>query len=909
MADTSKSQPIPFPFGGIDYFDAYSDGNPLGDGSSLPVTQGCLNVRGVDMTTSRRRGSGRSGLTKYLPFTPGAASPIQELAAFISSRPDPSVSSGQLALNAFDANTGAKGFDIFDSKMQSYKADRSLPSTIQFFQICWDVTTPAGNFYQVGIDSAAAQFFLQKVSSSGVIQWQIHFGSTAGTPNIPLGICVAFTIAVAVAVKSSNGFYEVWYFKTADGTAVDAVNPILSSNPSPPAGTGACGTITQSYNSIAFVGNNTTSRFAICETAGLRIVNPGTLSTVTTVAVAAGTLLQSWRVISDTSLASSNNVFYWAVQINSGGILNYVYSIPITGGSANTITHQSGISATLGNGADVAYNPAPADAPSTPVVWVVFSTTSSGTAGLYRMSPALNTIASQVNPFGNTSVATVILATPAGGLLMFQQSNSPGNRLTCFEMIAGTPLVATQINVFWQDNTTGWPAAGTLMPIYASVNFTVSPASPAAFYNAYTYLSVSGGNVYEFTSDSAWQVSNSGPLSSTAAVIFSAQQGNFLYFADGVSELYYDGLQDKILAWTASAGSLPVDNNNNTPRLICLWRNRIVLAGLPNDSSNWFMSAVGDATNFDYAPAGGPFQTQAVAGNNSIAGQVGDVINALIPFDDDKLIFGGNRSIWQMTGDPMAGGQLDLISGITGMPFGKPWCIDPAQNIYFVGSRGGVFVMVPGSQPVRISTKTIDAVLEYLDYTKIIVRLAWDDLEQGLHLFLSPITPASGVTHYWYDARNQSWWPDQFGSSNQNPLAICVLDGSVPSDRVILLGGMDGTIRKYDPTVSQDDGIVISNQVFLGPFYNVYIQEIQLTLAVNSLPVTVRVKQGPDAQTAIAAPYSWQGTFSTPGRNRSQNPMIYGNVVYFNVIGTGQMAIEQIIVRMKPGTQSRQRIF
>lgn len=909
MDDTSKTQPIPFPFGGIDYFDAYSDGNPLGDGSTLPVTQNCLNVRGVDMTTSRRRGSGRSGTNKYNPF-PVSGQPIQELAAFISSRPDPSVSSGQLLMNGIDVNTGDRGFDLFSPSLQSYKVDRSLPSTIQLFCNCWDTTSPAGHFYQSGTDTSTNQFFLQRVTSSGQVLWQIHFGTSTGTPFIPLGICIAFTSAIAVAVHSSNGFYEVWYFNTSDGSRAGLVNPILSSNPSPPSGTGACGTIAQTYNSISFVGNITTSRLAICESGGLRLVNFATLATVTTITPATsgfgtGTLVSSWRVISD-----NNIVFYWCLQLNNSGIFNYVFSIPISGTGANTITHVVGISSVLGNGADVAYNHAPADDPGTPVVWVVFSTTSGATKGLYRRDATLGSVASQDNPFGNTFTATMLQPTPAGGLILLAITASNPNIVVAQAMAAGTPLAQeSQLNVVWQDNTDNYPFLGSFPSIYASVNFSNSSANPAAFYNAYTYLAVAGGNVYEFTTDAYYQVAGGTGLSTTAPVIFSAQQGNSLYFADGVSALAYDGLADTVGAWTASAGSLPVDDNSNTPRLICLWRNRIVLAGLPNDASNWFMSAVGDATNFDYAPAGGPFQTQAVAGNNSIAGEVGDVINALIPFNDDKLIFGGNHSIWQMTGDPMAGGQLDLISNITGMPFGKPWCIDPSQNIYFIGSRGGVFRMVPGSQPVRISTRTIDAALEYLDYTKIIVRMAWDDLEQGLHLYLSPSTPGTGVVHFWYDSRNQSWWPDQFGNSLYNPLAICVLEGNVPLDRVILLGGMDGRIRKYDQTVFTDDGTSIANNALLGPFYNVYLTEIQLTLSTTSSPVTVQVQVGQDAPTAIAAAFKWSGTFSIPGRNRSQNPMIYGNVMYINIMGTGNMIIEQIIARMKPGTQNRQRIF
>lgn len=897
--DTSKLQPVPWPFGGIDYFDTFADGNPMGSSNAAPVTQGAFNVRGIDMTTSRRRGSGRSGMTKYVQLQIGTGTPIQEIAAFIASKADPTVSSGQLVLNAIDVNTGDRGWDLLDSKAQPYAASRTLSSNVRLFCNCWDTSSPAGHFYQAGIDLVAGQFILQRWDSAGTFDWGIKFGQITNQLNFPKGICIAFTSAVMVAVGSGNGFFEVWYFNSSDGSSVESVNPILTSNPTLISGQGACGTITPSYNSLAFIASGGSSYLGICETGGLRVVNLATNATVRVVPSTA-TLTNTWRVVSD----GTANFYYCHQYLTGSTYLNYINKIS----AAATVTHSVGVQASgVTGGADVAFNLAPADAPSTPVVWGVFANTTTAGDGILRLDANLGSVAAQNNPLGNTTTCA-ILALPSGGVMILQTPPATPNFLNIQSMTAGSPLTNGLLQNSYQDNPSGYPTATHLPQIFAAVNFSVAPANSSAYYNAYTYLAVAGGVVVEFTTDIGYAVPG-GQLSSSAPVIFSAQQGDYLYFADGVSTLRYNSLSDRMETWTASAGALPIDDDNNYPRLICLWRNRIVQAGLIDDASNWFMSEVGDATNWDYSPDGGPFQTQAVAGNNSVAGEVGDVINTLIPYNDDLLIFGGNHTIWQMSGDPMANGQIDLISSITGMPFGKPWCIDPGESIYFVGSRGGVFQMSPGGQPVRISNKTIDAALEYLDYTKIIVRLAWDDLEQGLHLFLSPIAPATGVVHFWFDARNNAWWPDEFSSDVLNPLAICVLAGSIPSDRVTLMGGMDGYIRKFDSTAYNDDGSDIANNALLGPFYNVALTEVQLTLTTNSGPVTVQVQVGQDAQTAIAAAYTWSGTFSTAGRNRSQNPMVYGNCMYMNLIGTGQLGVEQVIVKMKPGSQARQRIF
>src|SRR6202020_709199 len=106
--------------------------------------------------------------------------------------------------------------------------------------------------------------------------------------------------------------------------------------------------------------------------------------------------------------------------------------------------------------------------------------------------------------------------------------------------------------------------------------------------------------------------------------------------------------------------------------------------------------------------------TAAVAGNNSTVGVVGDVVTALIPYSDDLLIFGGDHTIYIMTGDPAAGGQIDLVSDAIGMAFGIPWCKDPYGTVYFFSNRTGIYTLVPGQAPVRIS-QNIEQILFGID--------------------------------------------------------------------------------------------------------------------------------------------------------------------------------------------------
>ena len=53
----------------------------------------------------------------------------------------------------------------------------------------------------------------------------------------------------------------------------------------------------------------------------------------------------------------------------------------------------------------------------------------------------------------------------------------------------------------------------------------------------------------------------------------------------GLFSISYNPATDTVDDWTASAGTLPADGDSNTPRLICNWRNRIVLSGLMGGDS------------------------------------------------------------------------------------------------------------------------------------------------------------------------------------------------------------------------------------------------------------------------------------------------------------------------------------
>jgi hypothetical protein len=270
-----------------------------------------------------------------------------------------------------------------------------------------------------------------------------------------------------------------------------------------------------------------------------------------------------------------------------------------------------------------------------------------------------------------------------------------------------------------------------------------------------------------------------------------------------------------------------------------------------------------------------------VAGNNAEAGKCPDVINSLVPYRDDILIFGCDHSIYQMTGDPAAGGQIDLLTSITGMAFGKSWCMDPQGRIYFFGSRGGLYRMAPGLLPERLSAQRIEERLNGVDLSKNAVRLAWDDQFQSVHVYITRLDSAAATTHYVYDVRNNAFWPDTFESTNHDPTTVFVLDGDDPNDRVMLLGCRDGYLRYVDEDAVLDDDQLIDSYVWLGPITGGYIRlrELQFDLGRDSDILAYRIHVGRTAESAYASD-EFQRGFIDPQGGRSQTAGGSGQAIY-----------------------------
>jgi hypothetical protein len=373
---------------------------------------------------------------------------------------------------------------------------------------------------------------------------------------------------------------------------------------------------------------------------------------------------------------------------------------------------------------------------------------------------------------------------------------------------------------------------------------------------AHKYVAVSGGQVYTFDRSVDPTAVSGSTMSASSIYVQSTVAFNRLYWTDGTGYFQYDPIDDAVSAWTsAKSGALP-----KRAKLIATWNGRIVLARAADDPYNWYMSGIGDAEDWDFFPKV-PSLSQAISGGQARTGINRDIVNALIPYNDDLLIIGGDHTVQRLTGDPMAGGQIDLVSDQTGIAFGRAWTKDPEGNLYFFGSRGGVYAMAPGGVPQDISRSRIERSLREINLSDYFVRLLWNDYDNGLHVYFvrANLTSATTTRHWFWDRKSDSWWEDEFSSTILEPTAVAILDGDSFDDRVVAIGGEDGFIRRVDKDANSDDAgsgapVRIYSKVLVGPIASdrndseVMFHNWEFTLAPTLSGVTYRIYQSDDPQ-------------------------------------------------------------
>lgn len=349
----------------------------------------------------------------------------------------------------------------------------------------------------------------------------------------------------------------------------------------------------------------------------------------------------------------------------------------------------------------------------------------------------------------------------------------------------------------------------------------------------------------------------------------------------------------------------------------CLYRGRSVLSGNPNNPYQWYMSRV--ANPYDWAYTAND-ALSPIAGGNGKAGELGDIIRALISYQDEYLLFGCANSIWALRGDPADGGSLTPLNETIGIFGNRSFCFDGGMNLYFT-SKNGVHKIPYGFGPVQtLSQFVLPNLVEdtELDPTVHRVTMGYDREREGIFISITAVSTGVNVC-YWYDLKTEGFYPESYpevcGAYSQYFYA-----SNDDSYRKLLVGCADGYIRKFDATAKDD--VTTAGTSTITSYMTLPIlqaEEDDANLKINSIVVTtaggatagiesdtdgvdVEIYTGEDAETVLEAIEDGDTplhniTISGPGtanrlRNRTRGKAI--GIRLHNDTATSTWAIERI---------------
>lgn len=334
----------------------------------------------------------------------------------------------------------------------------------------------------------------------------------------------------------------------------------------------------------------------------------------------------------------------------------------------------------------------------------------------------------------------------------------------------------------------------------------------------------SNGTLYRDVSGTMTAVSSGTTLASDVSLGSASTLQKLYICGDNTANrqlCVYDPSANTLGVASPTAGTIPTKC-----KLACVAADRLWLAG-DDQTGVWYASRAGDPLDFDYSEDDAQAATSAT---NARAGSIsGEDITALITHTDDCVIFGSVSGIWSMRGNPATSGSLVRLSDRTGVHGADSWAHD-AEGYLWLWTQDGLYVMSPGcgSMPMSVSRELLPEELVNLDRDKYTVTLEYDYKARGLHLFVSR-EPAGTTRHYWIDIKmiasgdgkskpGASFWPMSY-EDDYEPFSTHSYRDPGNSLSPVYLGCRDGYIRRFVPTLKQDDGTDFDSWVFLGPFF------------------------------------------------------------------------------------------
>ena len=399
------------------------------------------------------------------------------------------------------------------------------------------------------------------------------------------------------------------------------------------------------------------------------------------------------------------------------------------------------------------------------------------------------------------------------------------------------------------------------------------------------------------------------PFSASADFVDSIAMFEKVVFTDGATPFLYDPKLNTVTRLKAKgSGQVPLGC-----QLVSCFNGRVMFARDKSSPHRWYAGEQGNFYGWDFDPIV-PTQISAVSHTDPRIGPVPDIINAIGPLGQDSFLFGCQKSIWELLGDPAAtNSRLQIVSGgDCGMAFGRSMARDGDNNLYWVGARGGFYLWENG-KPRCLTDETIPRRMRDLDFGSNWVELVWDPRENAMKVFLCPFGAGGSLRlAYTWERRSGAIIPleDSYGTAtdfSRQPTCAKLIEGDNVAERVLLYGTEDGHVLTFDEGSTADDTVTIDAYVGIplspkDPGYDYLFTHLKLALAQDDGGCNFELFGSSIAEKL--GPVRAAGNL-VPGPNPTKLVRVRGRNGWLRLRGSGGWAFEEGSIKSKKVGKAR----
>lgn len=331
-----------------------------------------------------------------------------------------------------------------------------------------------------------------------------------------------------------------------------------------------------------------------------------------------------------------------------------------------------------------------------------------------------------------------------------------------------------------------------------------------------------GTALHQVNDDGTHSVIDANAFDANASMVFWAHAFGRVFMSDGVGPAHvWDPAAGTFGFWRArTGGTIP-------KRILFLTEYRNRLFGVPADERNVVIGTKsGDPFDVNFAPKGDEAVPLAAFHSrlSETTGNFPDNATGLFAKENDILVAGAMRSIWVLRGDPMQGGQFDMIVKGVGIAYGRAACFTPDGVMFFISDQGELRRLMPEalaskalSTPPLVSGDIAVRLSSAIDFAVCRTELHYEPQNRRLHirLFKNSAADTSLLKHFTYELDTGAFSERPFGTNAVQPASTLIVSGTADAKRTVWEGGHDGHVRFMDPTANSDDGVVIAQSVLI----------------------------------------------------------------------------------------------